>query len=111
MTGQRQSLYVEIDIRSNDIMYTQRQIKSIIRASDDEDDEDNATNQPTNQQIGTRELCSTVLSVLAERPNREDISVVGIRDHTVSVEDAGDVLLRPVPILLLHRYEKARSPV
>ena len=46
--------------------------------------------------------CSAVLPILAERPNRKYISVVGICDHTVSVEDAGDVLLWPVSILLLH---------
>jgi len=37
-----------------------------------------------------------------KRPCREDISVVGVGDHAVVVENAADGLLRPVSTGLLH---------
>lgn len=37
--------------------------------------------------------------------------VVGVCDHAVAVEDAADVLLRPVPTVVLLLHQVARRPV
>ena len=50
-------------------------------------------------------LKQTCPSVHPERPDREDVPVVGVSDHAVAVEHAADVLLRPVTArqLFLHQ--------
>eukprot|EP00967_Tisochrysis_lutea_P117674 scaffold190489_cov29-Tisochrysis_lutea.AAC.3 len=51
-------------------------------------------------------LAPQPLAVLAERPYRKDVSVVGVGDHAIVVEDARDELLRPIPRRLLNERER-----